>query len=73
MSDHAFSAKDFATSALLQWYVDEQREGKKTMSRRALELFEIIGEAGIRTLNDRSRNLENFMRCGSCRRVMKAA
>jgi ferritin len=44
--DHAFSAKDFATFSFMQWYVTEQRE-EETMSRRALELFEIIGEAGI--------------------------
>jgi ferritin len=44
--DHAFSAKDFETLSFMQWYVTEQRE-EETMSRRALELFEIIGEAGI--------------------------
>jgi ferritin len=44
--DHVFSAKDFETFSFMQWYVTEQRE-EETMSRRALELFEIIGEAGI--------------------------
>jgi ferritin len=44
--DHAFTAKDFATFSFMQWYVTEQRE-EETMSRRALELFEIIGEEGI--------------------------
>lgn len=44
--DHAFNAKDFATFSFMQWYVTEQRE-EETMSRRALELFDIIGEEGI--------------------------
>lgn len=44
--DHAFMAKDFATFSFMQWYVTEQRE-EETMSRRALELFDIIGEEGI--------------------------
>jgi len=44
--DHAFTAKDFATFSFMQWYVTEQRE-EETMSRRALELFDIIGEEGI--------------------------
>ena len=44
--DHCFEKKDFATFSFLQWYVTEQRE-EETLSRRALELFEIIGEEGI--------------------------
>ncbi|MDF2157835.1 ferritin [Algoriphagus sp. CAU 1675] len=44
--DHAFGVKDFATFSFMQWYVTEQRE-EETMSRRALELFDIIGEEGI--------------------------
>ncbi|TFV97599.1 ferritin [Algoriphagus kandeliae] len=44
--DHAFTVKDFATFSFMQWYVTEQRE-EETMSRRALELFDIIGEEGI--------------------------
>ncbi|PSL07571.1 ferritin [Cecembia rubra] len=44
--DHAFSVKDFATFSFMQWYVTEQRE-EETLARRALELFDIIGEAGI--------------------------
>ena len=44
--DHAFSKKDFATFSFMQWYVTEQRE-EETMSRRALELFDIIGEEGV--------------------------
>lgn len=44
--DHAFMAKDFATFSFMQWFVTEQRE-EETMSRRALELFDIIGEEGV--------------------------
>ncbi|SHO59808.1 ferritin [Algoriphagus zhangzhouensis] len=44
--DHAFSVKDFATFSFMQWYVTEQRE-EETMSRRAVELFDIIGEEGV--------------------------
>jgi ferritin len=44
--DHAFGVKDFATFSFMQWYVTEQRE-EETMSRRAVELFDIIGEEGI--------------------------
>lgn len=44
--DHAFTAKDFATFSFMQWFVTEQRE-EETMSRRALELFDIIGEEGV--------------------------
>jgi ferritin len=44
--DHAFSAKDFATFSFMQWYVTEQRE-EETLARRALELFDIIGEEGV--------------------------
>ncbi len=44
--DHCFSVKDFATFSFMQWYVTEQRE-EETVARRALELFDIIGEEGI--------------------------
>jgi len=44
--DHCFGQKDFATFQFLQWYVKEQRE-EETLARRALELFDIIGEGGI--------------------------
>lgn len=44
--DHCHSVKDFATMNFMQWYVAEQRE-EELLSRRALELFDIIGEAGI--------------------------
>lgn len=44
--DHCFSIKDFTTFNFLQWYVVEQRE-EETLSRRAVELFDLIGEEGI--------------------------
>ena len=44
--DHCFNIKDFTTFSFLQWYVTEQRE-EETMARRILELFDIIGEAGL--------------------------
>ena len=44
--DHCFQAKDFATFNFLQWFVTEQRE-EETMARRAIEIFDIIGEEGI--------------------------
>ncbi|MEX0883652.1 MAG: ferritin [Cyclobacteriaceae bacterium] len=44
--DHCFGVKDFATFSFMQWYVTEQRE-EETLARRALELFDIIGEAGV--------------------------
>ncbi len=44
--DHCFTNKDFTTFNFLQWYVTEQRE-EETLSRRILEIFNIIGEEGI--------------------------
>lgn len=44
--DHCFGIKDFTTFQFLQWYVTEQRE-EETLARRALELFNIIGEEGV--------------------------
>ncbi len=44
--DHCFNVKDFATFSFMQWYVTEQRE-EETLARRALEIFEIIGEEGV--------------------------
>src|SRR5690606_8943274 len=41
--DHCFCVKDFATFSFLQWFITEQRE-EETLARRALELFDIIGE-----------------------------
>lgn len=44
--DHCLSQKDYTTFNFLQWYVVEQRE-EETMARRALEIFDIIGEDGV--------------------------
>ena len=44
--DHCFNIKDFTTFQFLQWFVTEQRE-EETLARRALELFDIIGEEGV--------------------------
>lgn len=44
--DHTFKTKDFATFNFLQWYVSEQRE-EEILARRAVELFQLIGEEGI--------------------------
>jgi ferritin len=44
--DHCFQIKDFATFNFLQWYVMEQRE-EETLARRAVELFELIGQEGV--------------------------
>ena len=44
--EHCFAIKDFATFNFLQWYVTEQRE-EETLARRAVEIFDIIGEEGV--------------------------
>jgi ferritin len=44
--DHCLTIKDFATFNFLQWYVMEQRE-EETLARRAVELFDLIGEEGV--------------------------
>ncbi|MEL7065554.1 MAG: ferritin [Bacteroidota bacterium] len=43
---HSLTVKDFATFNFLQWFVAEQVE-EEVLTRRAVELFEIIGEEGI--------------------------
>jgi ferritin len=43
IADQCFKTKDFATFQFLQWFVIEQRE-EEVLSRRALELFDVIGE-----------------------------
>ncbi len=60
--DHCFSIKDFTTFHFLQWFVLEQRE-EETLARRALELFEIIGEEGLGlwTIDQEIGKLENFV------------
>ena len=59
--DHCFSIKDFTTFQFLQWYVIEQRE-EETIARRALELFDIIGEEGVGlwTIDQEIGKLEAF-------------
>lgn len=59
--DHCFKLKDFATFHFLQWYVNEQRE-EETIARRAVELFDIIGEEGVGlwTIDQEIANLETF-------------
>ncbi len=44
--DHCINTKDYATFNFLQWFVTEQRE-EETIARRALEIFDIIGEEGV--------------------------
>lgn len=44
--DHCLTNKDFSTFGFLQWFVSEQRE-EEAMARRALEIFEIVGESGV--------------------------
>ncbi|PWJ55927.1 ferritin [Dyadobacter jejuensis] len=39
------SAEDYATESLMQWFVNEQVE-EEDNARRALELFDVIGEEG---------------------------
>jgi len=43
---HALAVKDFATFNFLQWFVAEQIE-EEALTRRAVELFDVIGEEGI--------------------------
>ncbi|MGK7390559.1 MAG: ferritin [Candidatus Cyclobacteriaceae bacterium M2_1C_046] len=59
--DHCFKIKDFATFNFLQWFVTEQRE-EETLARRAVELFDIIGEEGIGlwTIDQEIAKLESF-------------
>lgn len=46
IADHCFKIKDYATFNFLQWYINEQRE-EETLARRAVDLFNLIGEEGI--------------------------
>lgn len=43
--DKCFKAKDFMTMSFLQWFLNEQVE-EEYVARRALELFDVIGEEG---------------------------
>lgn len=60
--DHCFAIKDFTTFQFLQWFVTEQRE-EETIARRALELFDIIGEDGVGlwTIDQELGKLESFV------------
>lgn len=44
--DHCYGIKDFTTMNFLNWFVEEQRE-EETLARRAVELFDLIGEDGV--------------------------
>ncbi len=44
--DRCHKAKDFITRQFLDWFLNEQRE-EEYVARRALELFDVIGEEGI--------------------------
>lgn len=46
MVDKCHKAKDFTTINFLQWFLNEQIE-EEYVARRALELFDVIGEEGI--------------------------
>lgn len=59
--EHCFKIKDFATFNFLQWFITEQRE-EEMIARRAVELFNIIGEEGVGlwTIDQEIANLETF-------------
>ncbi|MEX2232047.1 MAG: ferritin [Cyclobacteriaceae bacterium] len=44
--DQCHKAKDYTTIGFLQWFLQEQVE-EEFIARRALELFEVIGEEGV--------------------------
>jgi ferritin len=60
--DHCFQIKDYTTFHFLQWFVTEQRE-EETLARRAVELFDIIGEDGVGlwTIDNEIGKLESFV------------
>jgi ferritin len=45
MADRCQKSKDYVTFTFLQWFLKEQIE-EEYVARRALELFEVIGEEG---------------------------
>lgn len=59
--DHCLNIKDYATYQFLQWYVTEQRE-EEMIARRAVELFDIIGEEGVGlwTIDNEIGKIESF-------------
>lgn len=44
--DQCYKAKDYTTISFLQWFLQEQVE-EEFIARRALELFDVIGEEGV--------------------------
>ena len=44
--EHCWTSKDFSTFNFLQWFLTEQIE-EEALTRRAIELFDVIGEEGI--------------------------
>lgn len=44
--EHCLASKDFSTFNFLQWFLTEQIE-EEALTRRAIELFDVIGEEGI--------------------------
>ena len=44
--DQCYKAKDYTTVSFLQWFLQEQIE-EEFIARRALELFDVIGEEGV--------------------------
>jgi len=45
MADRCQKSKDYVTFTFLQWFLKEQIE-EEYVARRALELFDVIGEEG---------------------------
>lgn len=45
LAEKCFKVRDFVTFNFLQWFLEEQVE-EEYVARRALELFEVIGEEG---------------------------
>lgn len=46
MADSCMKARDYVTFQFIQWFLKEQIE-EEYVARRALELFEVIGEEGV--------------------------
>lgn len=44
--DRCHKVKDYSTATFLQWFLNEQIE-EEYVARRALELFDVIGEEGV--------------------------
>lgn len=44
--DQCYKSKDYTTVSFLQWFLQEQIE-EEFIARRALELFDVIGEEGV--------------------------